>query len=1264
MAGYGGAPMGTGGINIDMEQTELVKPRSNMLLIIVIALVSLLILLLIAAFFFFGDDDETSAVPVAVAAAAGTGTGAGVAVDACMPNPCYTDVTCTNSGTTYTCDSCPTGYSGDGETCTDTNSCEAMPCYGDVACTDLVAPAIGHTCAACPVGTIGDGTTCADIDGCAASPCYSGVACTDTRAPDPGTGFTCAACPAGFNGDGVGATGCIVAAGACATGPCYSGVTCSEAGTGYSCGSCPVGTAGDGTTCDDVDGCAGSPCFAGVACTDARAPATGHGCALCPPGFAGDGTTCADIDGCATSPCFSTATVTVACTDSAPPLAGHICAACPAGFLGDGELCSDIDGCLGTPCYAGVACTDIAAPATGYNCGSCPSGFTGDGISCTEVVVASPCSPNPCTGNGDPDGVCTVAGAEFTCACGTDFVASQSYKDTATNTWVGTGTCLSLATLMAAKEAQLTALADQLRNGYSATDRCTSCACSQDACTPNVADWNAAATCISDDTFGTPGLGTGEAMCPCGAASGREMSLSGSTVTVDVRLDRASDVVKDAVCASKSLDATFNQHANDDRFMRTQRFGSEYGPIREYPGNVRSLFLFGVNIDPEIESTGDGTSYDHFLDARYMETTSYTDVVQARTTIAPGARKYSDGTVEPWDDYMGCEDCVALGYSCAQCQKFNFDCSRTCATDGATAAREEYINRAMCKWDDPQQKSWYVSAVTGQKHMVLVLDMSKSLSECAGNTVEVFKQSASPRQWVRSRLGAEVADDTSATCQTRLDVLQAGVKAVLNTLNDADYMQVVIYGDHASCYSPGSTPVYDTLADADAACPATQTLIRATAANVDLLSTWVDSLSVHAAAGTDWYAGFQKAFVIFSMSNTMLSLPGCTKILMFFTDGVYDEAAAGHAGNDLTAAIRSWNSGHDAHIIWYTLPRSAAELINDYHLGGNDELTTRRNPGDGGWACGTPSRPCTAFHDMYMGNVRDAVPIANPTNMPWAGNFYAKRITCENHGIWIHVAEPVNLAHYMASYYEIFQRSDAGTSWGEPGQDPLLADKFSSSAYPETYEVLPISKAVFAAAPNADVLLGVVQLDIPMSYFGIEPADCAKALAAITTARDSACTAHSRDKCVVDKLRYEHGVITSQYAAEIAIETPLTQQYGPEGTAEGLGSGTASLNGWAHFSTCCRSFDANTGTADSYGGFATPFITSATGVCQGSNDCPNEATPRGGDPSFVCSGAAAAPAICIGSSDASLGVLACCGGLGTCTSPPPAWTSSAWSTGR
>jgi REJ domain/Fibronectin type III domain len=301
-------------------------------------------------------------------------------------SPCFAGVSCTDDsdpGPGFTCGACPTGYQGNGITCTDIDSCAPNPCFNNSKCTDLAAPLIGFTCLACPPGyedrdsQAVAGTDCIDIDSCKNNPCAAGQNCTDI--PAPATGFTCGNCPPGETLNEAG-NACIDQDG-CADTPCFEGVQCTDIpapGFGFTCAACPAGYEGNGITCTDIDGCANSPCFAGVQCTDVGAPGTGFICGQCPAGFEGNGTHCTDIDGCAVSPCFAG----VQCDDVAAPNTGRVCGDCPAGYEGDGATCTDVNGCDPNQCFQTETCQDVAAPGTGFTCAPCPTGYVGNGVFC------------------------------------------------------------------------------------------------------------------------------------------------------------------------------------------------------------------------------------------------------------------------------------------------------------------------------------------------------------------------------------------------------------------------------------------------------------------------------------------------------------------------------------------------------------------------------------------------------------------------------------------------------------------------------------------------------------------------------------------------------------------------------------------------------------------------------------------------------------------------------------------------------------------
>jgi hypothetical protein len=87
-------------------------------------------------------------------------------------------------------------------------SCADVPCFPGVVCTDQPSTSAGDSfvCGNCPTGYTGDGVSCTDINGCASAPCYPGVVCSDVPANQEaavGAAFTCGRCPTGYSGDGI-----------------------------------------------------------------------------------------------------------------------------------------------------------------------------------------------------------------------------------------------------------------------------------------------------------------------------------------------------------------------------------------------------------------------------------------------------------------------------------------------------------------------------------------------------------------------------------------------------------------------------------------------------------------------------------------------------------------------------------------------------------------------------------------------------------------------------------------------------------------------------------------------------------------------------------------------------------------------------------------------------------------------------------------------------------------------------------------------------
>eukprot|EP01052_Picozoa_sp_SAG31_P026713 SAG31_NODE_2442_length_5683_cov_8.114792_8_plen_230_part_01 len=102
------------------------------------------------------QDDQVNVIDILEVLAA---FGCEYQVSPCAAAPCGAGVCNDISATTYSCD-CAEGYTFDDETCTDTNGCESAPCFDGVECYDQPAPLEGFTCDLCPEGLEGDGQTC------------------------------------------------------------------------------------------------------------------------------------------------------------------------------------------------------------------------------------------------------------------------------------------------------------------------------------------------------------------------------------------------------------------------------------------------------------------------------------------------------------------------------------------------------------------------------------------------------------------------------------------------------------------------------------------------------------------------------------------------------------------------------------------------------------------------------------------------------------------------------------------------------------------------------------------------------------------------------------------------------------------------------------------------------------------------------------------------------------------------------------------------
>jgi len=118
-------------------------------------------------------------------------------VDPCANNGgCNVNATCAQAGTGRTC-ICKSGFSGDGQSCTDVNECQTNNggCHTNATCTNTTG---SRTCA-CKSGFTGNGTSCTDVNECqsANGGCDTNAICTNT------SGSRTCACSEGFSGNGL-----------------------------------------------------------------------------------------------------------------------------------------------------------------------------------------------------------------------------------------------------------------------------------------------------------------------------------------------------------------------------------------------------------------------------------------------------------------------------------------------------------------------------------------------------------------------------------------------------------------------------------------------------------------------------------------------------------------------------------------------------------------------------------------------------------------------------------------------------------------------------------------------------------------------------------------------------------------------------------------------------------------------------------------------------------------------------------------------------
>ena len=150
---------------------------------------------------------------------------------------------------------------------------------------------------------------------------------------------------------------------------------------------------------------------------------------------------------------------------------------------------------------------------------------------------------------------------------------------------------------------------------------------------------------------------------------------------------------------------------------------------------------------------------------------------------------------------------------------------------------------------DPRKRPWFVAASSGPKDVVIVLDVSGSMSN-----------------------------------HNRLDLAKKSAITVVETLTISDRVAVVAFSDYAYQVHSGS-----------------DLLVRATNENKKLLIESIQQLAEGGA--TNFHAGFQVAFDALERTIRQESTSGCNVAILFMTDGVN---TAGPDTDETLTLINKW----------------------------------------------------------------------------------------------------------------------------------------------------------------------------------------------------------------------------------------------------------------------------------------------------------------------------------------------------------------------
>ena len=206
------------------------------------------------------------------------------------------------------------------------------------------------------------------------------------------------------------------------------------------------------------------------------------------------------------------------------------------------------------------------------------------------------------------------------------------------------------------------------------------------------------------------------------------------------------------------------------------------------------------------------------------------------------------------------------------------------------------VPQQTCYAYDPRVRPWYVAATSGPKDVILVIDVSASMSNF-----------------------------------NRIGLVRDAAITVINTLTNSDYVAVVLFNAEAFqllLTDPAQTP---------------GTLIQATNENIVRLSERV--ATIQPSGNTNFEAAFETAFSIVDGATELTS--NCQTAIIFLTDGI---PTAGLTGTtQLEERVRSLNRNPDgalkATLFTFTLGNNVQETLPFAFACQNQGIFTHVNDG-------------------------------------------------------------------------------------------------------------------------------------------------------------------------------------------------------------------------------------------------------------------------------------------------------------------------------